>query len=203
MHKYNTVIPIDCAPTQHSPVFSNAFKYSPFLLYIMKRDIYNITAVVLVILIAALFSFDAITGFITLGGGETQGSGEQQTGNPYYGVIKGYVTYVLRDVDTVIESSAPAESIYVYFVPLDSDINWSANITCEDQISGVLTGVDADDSGDSCISVNYQTPTLYECTGKLTNSSDVTLYRASTSTESGNEGCFVSKTPVGSYDIYV
>ncbi len=170
----------------------------------MKRNIYNITAVVLVILIAALFSLDAITGFVTLGGGETQGSGEQQTSNPYYGVIKGYVTYVLRDVDdSIIESSAPAESVYVYFVPLDSDINWSASITCEDQIYGTLTSVDADDGGSACTPVNYQTPTLYECTGKLTSGSDVTLYRAGTSTESGNEGCFVSKTPVGSYDIYV
>lgn len=170
----------------------------------MKMEVYNTTAVVLVILIAALFSFDAITGFVALGGGETYGSGEHEKGNPHYGVIKGYVTYVLKDVDaTVIESSAPAESVYVYFVPAGLSIDWNGTITCEDQISGTLARVDADDSGDSCTAVNYQTPTLYECEGKLTNGEDVTLYRTSTNTESGNEGCFASKTPVGSYDIYV
>ena len=170
----------------------------------MRIEIYNVAVVILVVLIAALFPFDAMTGFVTLGGGETHGSGGHQKGNPHYGVIKGYVTYVLRDVDnTVIESSAPSESIYVYFVPEGSDVNWSGEIECDDQISGMLTHVDADDAGDFCISVNYHTPTLYECTGKLTNGEDVTLYRTNTSMESGNEGCFASKTPVGSYDIYV
>lgn len=170
----------------------------------MNVKIYNITAVILVILIAALFSFDAITGFVVLGGGETHGSGEQQKGNPHYGAIKGYVTYVLRDVDnTVIESSAPSESLYVYFAPEGSDIDWDEEIVCDDQISGTLTSVDADDAGGSCTPVNYHTPTLYECTARLTGGEDATIYRTSTSTESGNEGCFASKTPVGSYDIYV
>ncbi len=170
----------------------------------MNRGIYNITAIVLVVLIAALFSFDAITGFVSLGGGETQGSGEQQKGNPHYGVIKGYVTYVLRDVDeTVIESSAPTESVYVYFAPMDSDVDWSASISCDGQISGTLANVDSDDGGSSCTPADYPTPTLYECTGKLASGEDVTVYRTNTSTESGNGGCFASKTPVGSYDIYV
>lgn len=165
---------------------------------------YNLVIVILLVLVIAMFSIDTITGFVALGGGETHGSGAQETGNPHYGVIKGYVEYVLRDTDnSVIERSAPTESVHVYFIPADSDVNWSAEIDCEDQISGTLTHVDADDSSDNCTEVDYHTPTLYECEAKLTNGEDVTIHRTNTSMETGNYGCFASKTPVGSYDIYV
>lgn len=169
-----------------------------------RKKLVNVVIILLIVVVLSLFSFDALTGFVALGGGETHGAGGQESGNPHYGAIKGYVTYVLRDTDnSVIESSAPTEPLYVYFTPSGADVNWSGTITCDSTINGTLTHVDADDSSGNCTEVNYQTPTLYDCSAVLTNGSAVTIYRTNTSTESGNEGCFASKTPIGSYDIYV
>lgn len=142
------------------------------------------------------------TGYVTGGGSED--AGEKTKGNPNYGVISGYVTWVIRDsANTVIESSAPTQPVSVYFVPSSLPVNWSAAITCPDTVSGTVTNVDSDSSGSSCATSNYQSPTLNICSASLLNGTSATIYRTNTSTTDGNKGCFASKTPVNSYDIYV
>lgn len=165
----------------------------------------KLTASILIIIVIFLLGISVhgtITGYMA--GGSTHGAGKQQGGNPHYGIVKGYAEWIIRDVDNnIINTETPTESIYVYFIPLNETINWNANISCENQIQGAITNIDADDSGSQCSQTDYQTPTSYSCSATLINETYVIIYRTSTKAEEGNQGCFAAKIPAGDFDIYV
>ena len=143
------------------------------------------------------------TGFATASGGGTQNSGEQQKGNPNYGVLKGYLSFVIKDSNNaVIDTEAPGTAQTVYFVAQGENINWTASITCNTEIKGKLKSVDADDAGGTCTSVDYETPTAYSCSATKTDATSTTIYKTSTSIAASNLGCFAAKLPTGNYDIY-
>lgn len=162
-----------------------------------------IAAMTVLALVLAHSLGSAPTGFATAGGGGTQGAGEQQKGNPNFGVIKGFLTLVIKDSNNaVINSETPSTSHYVYFVPQNEQVNWTATITCNTNINGALSNVDADDSGSVCASTNYASPTASSCSATATNGTAMTIHRTSTDTANGNVGCFAAKLPNGNYDIY-
>ncbi len=171
------------------------------MLWVTKMRI-EVIALLSVIALFLAYSLQASpTGFVV--GGGTQGAGEQQKGNPNYGVIKGFLTLVIRDSNNVvINTETPATSYHVYFVPQNEQVNWTATISCDTNIAGTLANVDADDSGNTCAQVNYATPTAKSCSATSTNGTAMTIYRAPTDTTAGNQGCFGAKLPAGNYDIY-
>ncbi len=143
------------------------------------------------------------TGFATAGGGGTQNTGEQQKGNPNYGVLKGYLSFVIKDSNNaVIDTEAPSAAQTVYFVAQGENIDWTATVTCSTEIKGKLKNVDSDDASSTCTSVDYETPTAYSCSATATNGTATTVYKTTTSITASNLGCFAAKLPTGNYDIY-
>jgi len=164
----------------------------------MKSEFIILATLIAVFLAASLNA--SPTGFAT--GGGTQSSGEQQKGNPNYGVIKGFLNFVIKDNGVVINTETPSNSNYIYFVKQSEELNWTATITCNTDIKGKVKNTDADDSGTVCTSIDYEDPTAYSCSATKSDGTSTTIYRTNTSVSSNNLGCFAAKIPSGNYDIY-
>jgi len=173
---------------------------------IQRKRILERIEVIAAMTVLALFLASTLnaspTGFATADKGGTQGSGEQQKGNPKYGVIKGFLTFVIKDNGVVINTETPSDSDYIYFVAQNEQINWTQSITCNTEMGGKVKNTDADDAGTACTSVDYESPTAYSCTATKTDGTQTTMYRTNTSIASSNAGCFAAKLPTGNYDIY-
>lgn len=161
----------------------------------------------------------SITGYAAAGG--TTPLGNFSMGNPGFGAVKGNVVWVIYDVDgeTVIGNDTPDEVVTVYFVPSGEEVNLSAEMDC-DSVGGALNNVDADDGGDACVQIKYNSPTAYECeievnleVGEIEGArrrvpepvelETITIYKTNISLAENNMGCFAAKIRSGEYDMYV
>ncbi len=157
-----------------------------------------VVAVSVVILAGVLWVSPAITGFATVGSGQTTAVGVSELANPEYGIVKGAVTYVILDTDGhIAERSSPKDDLSLYLVPQGTDVDWSKEITCGPG-GGTLSWVDPDDEGTVCISLNWYSTTS-TCSAFNNEGQDISAYRLNVI---NGPGCFAARVPAGDYDLY-
>ena len=159
--------------------------------------------IIILILLLLVVVKPGITGNVVAG--DTQAVGKKLKPNSHYGVIKGYVRIVITDNGNVIDEEEPNSTMNIYFVPTEQIVDWNESITCATPIPGNLNKVDADNNAtdDSCMEKKYSSPTAYGCTAKNQTRDTITIYISTTDNATGNNGCFASKIPSATYDVFV
>lgn len=150
------------------------------------------------------FSSDSnnyLTGNAIVSGGQSDDAGDKETANPEKGVIKGTVTYTIKDSGTIINSEY-AENATIYLAKQQNTVSdFSKVVLSSKKFKSNTITVDVDGSNSRCSSNNYETTLNYydENSNGEEEGSEFEVYKTTTD----ENGCYAAKLKGGNYDLYL
>lgn len=156
------------------------------------------------VLLSSFAYFNPDNNYITgnaVSNGGVDDQGDKESANPDKGVLKGTVTYTIKDGSTTINSEY-AENASLYFSKKDNTISNFAKVkqSSKEYKSNVVT-IDVDGSNSRCSSNSYTTILSYydDNANGQEDGSEFTVYK----TIADANGCYAAKLKGGDYNIYL
>lgn len=151
-------------------------------------------------LLTGYFIKPGITGYASVSGGQTTALGEQQKNHPNLGAAKGYMVFTVQDPSGGIVSKVTAANISVYLVKNGVNVGSWSRVKDSGIDLGVLSNIDADDSGARCSSTSFISDSFYEDENDngVNEPNEKEIYHVKTD----SNGCFAILAKPGNWDIY-